>query len=99
KSRALPARLPVGGYRAVCMVVPALRSEIAYLWFNPPWIIPPTILREDVMPQGARRSGISGAGGHRGTESAGGSGWTLIWFIACSWARFGCAGDRGHAIR
>src|SRR5690606_37475765 len=56
KSRALPARLPVGGYRAVCMVVPALRSEIAYLWFNPPWIIPPTILREDVMPQGARRS-------------------------------------------
>lgn len=30
---------------------PLLRSAIAYLTFNPTWTIPPTILREDVLPR------------------------------------------------
>ncbi len=30
---------------------PSLRSEITHLTLNPTWTIPPTILREDVLPQ------------------------------------------------
>lgn len=36
---------------------PVLRSAITHLRFNPPWTIPPTILREDVMPRVRRDSG------------------------------------------
>lgn len=36
---------------------PVLRSEITHLRFNPPWTIPPTILREDVMPRVRRDPG------------------------------------------
>ena len=30
---------------------PVLRSEITYFTFNPTWTIPPTIMREDVLPK------------------------------------------------
>jgi murein L,D-transpeptidase YcbB/YkuD len=41
------ARVQVGRpYRST----PSFRSEITYFTFNPTWTLPPTILREDVLP-------------------------------------------------
>ncbi|WP_407277757.1 L,D-transpeptidase family protein [Aromatoleum evansii] len=36
---------------------PAFRAEMQYLVLNPEWVIPPTILKEDVLPKVARESG------------------------------------------
>lgn len=36
---------------------PSLRSQITHLTFNPSWTIPPTILREDVLPKVRRDLG------------------------------------------
>ncbi|WP_240454145.1 L,D-transpeptidase family protein [Halomonas sp. NO4] len=36
---------------------PSLRSEITHMTVNPSWTIPPTILREDVLPQVRRNLG------------------------------------------
>ncbi len=33
---------------------PAFRAELTYLVLNPRWVVPPTILREDVIPKVAR---------------------------------------------
>lgn len=36
---------------------PSLRDSIVNLVFNPKWVVPPTILREDVIPRAARNPG------------------------------------------
>jgi murein L,D-transpeptidase YcbB/YkuD len=47
-------RVQVGKpYRAT----PVFRSEITYLVFNPTWTVPPTILREDIIPAQRRDPG------------------------------------------
>ena len=36
---------------------PSLRDSVVNLVFNPKWVVPPTILREDVIPRAARNPG------------------------------------------
>lgn len=36
---------------------PVFQDEITYLVFNPPWTVPPTILREDILPRQRRDPG------------------------------------------
>ena len=36
---------------------PSLRDSVVSLVFNPKWVVPPTILREDVIPRAARNPG------------------------------------------
>src|SRR5574337_19522 len=40
---------------------PAFRADMQYLVLNPRWVVPPTILREDVLPKLAREPGYLAA--------------------------------------
>lgn len=64
------ARLYLGGQRVWDSKVvvgrpfrktPAFRADLAYLVLNPRWVVPPTILREDVLPKLASDPGYLAA--------------------------------------
>lgn len=64
------ARLYLGGQRIWDSKVvvgrpyrktPAFRADLAYLVLNPRWVVPPTILREDVLPKLANDPGYLAA--------------------------------------
>ncbi|MCZ7566576.1 MAG: L,D-transpeptidase family protein [Burkholderiales bacterium] len=50
---------------------PAFRATMDHLVLNPAWIVPPTILREDVLPKLARDLGYLAANGMRVVDNAG----------------------------
>ncbi|MCL4798817.1 MAG: L,D-transpeptidase family protein, partial [Burkholderiales bacterium] len=50
---------------------PAFRATMDHLVLNPTWTVPPTILREDVLPKLARDPGYLAANGMRVVDNAG----------------------------
>lgn len=50
---------------------PAFRAEMQYLVLNPRWVVPPTILREDVLPKVAEDPGYLAAHEMRVVDRAG----------------------------
>ncbi len=75
------ARVVVGRpYRTT----PEFRATMKYLVLNPEWNVPPTILREDVLPKVSRDPGYLGAHHMRVTDHAG----RIIDPAAIDWARY-----------
>jgi murein L,D-transpeptidase YcbB/YkuD len=50
---------------------PAFRADLQYLVLNPRWVVPPTILREDVLPKAAADPGYLAAHDMRMVDEAG----------------------------
>ncbi|MDY0013530.1 MAG: L,D-transpeptidase family protein [Rhodocyclaceae bacterium] len=50
---------------------PAFRADMRYLVLNPPWVVPPTILREDVLPKLAKDTAYLAAHEMRVVDGAG----------------------------
>ena len=74
------ARLYLGGQRAWDSKVvvgrpyretPAFRADMEYLVLNPSWVVPPTILKEDVLPKVAANPGYLAAKEMRVVDRAG----------------------------
>jgi len=51
---------------------PTFRADMDHLVLNPAWVVPPTILREDVLPKVARDPGYLAAHGMRVVSQGGG---------------------------
>ena len=49
---------------------PMFRSDINYLVFNPTWTVPPGIIRNDILPGRAARSGVDHAARSQGPGRA-----------------------------
>lgn len=66
--RAWSANVQVGKpYRST----PIFKSNVTYITFNPPWTVPPTILRNDILPKVRRDSGYLARNNIRVLNSAG----------------------------
>lgn len=50
---------------------PEFKSEITYVTFNPTWTVPPTILREDILPKVRRNPGYLAANRFRALDAGG----------------------------